>query len=106
MIRRIIIAGLILTPGGVAAANRIAGPVTCAIALLGIAAAGPALMLAPRVDGFARGAIRLVFVFALILLAANLFSLLATVGASVLRPSRATPEAALPVSPIEPGDNR
>jgi hypothetical protein len=105
MIRRTIIAGLLLTPGAVAAANRIAGPVTCAIALLGLVIAGPALVLAPRVDGFARGAIRLVFVVALILLTANLFSLLATVGASVLRPSRATPEAVLPARPIEPGDN-
>jgi type IV secretory pathway VirB4 component len=43
--------------------------------------------------------------FTLILLAANLFSLLATVGASVLRPSRATPEAALSVQSNR-GDNR
>jgi hypothetical protein len=104
MIRRIIIAGLILTPGGVAAANRIAGPVTCAIALLGIAAAGPALMLAPRAGGFARSAIRLVFVVALILLAANLFSFVARTAAGLQRP--AMPRLQAPAIAIEPGDNR
>ena len=83
MIRRVVIAGLLLSPSAVAAADRIAGPVTFAIALLGVAAAGPALMLGGRIDSWARRLTKLALALALVLLAANLLSNLIKAAASI-----------------------
>jgi type IV secretory pathway VirB2 component (pilin) len=84
MIRRVVIAGLILSPSAVAAANSIAGPVTFTIALLGVGVAGPALMLGGGIEGLARRLLKLALAIALILLAANLLSILITAGAGIL----------------------
>src|SRR5689334_16888777 len=90
MIRRIVIASLILSPSAVAGANSIAGPVTFTVAVFGAAAAGLALMLIDRGNGFRRGLIKLALAIALILLAANILSNLVKAGANIF--DQAMPE--------------